>query len=282
LGEGANDRGALGLGDSGSGASGEAGVGHAAGTADGRGSGTAEGAEATTDPGIGQQGTLFSELLAAGRERSAGRRGPILAGAVAVVLVLLVGAVVLLMDTGGGKRHQAAVKPPASQVASKPPSASASPSATALTVPDGFRLYKDPDGAAAAIPKSWSDPSRWDNGSMHSSSPDGQSRIEFYGRSGSGSALDELRGQGESDHSQYAEVKAPAPVTAGRFTDPTGAKVAEMEYTWQSNSGKMHVLVRDMVIGGHVHELLIQGPAGSWDPLMKELAPVLQSYGPTP
>jgi hypothetical protein len=247
------------------------------------GSGSDESASATTDPGISQQGTLFSELLRAGGER--GRRGPrgaVVAGAVAVVTLLLVGAVILLASSGSGKKHQSAARTPSQRATSAAPSSTAPSASPSLVVPAGFRLYKDPDGAAAAIPKSWSDPSKWDNGSMHSGSPNGDSRIEFYARSGSRSALDELRALGASDHSQYAQVKAPSPVTSGRFTDPTGVKVAEMEYTWQSNSGKQHVLVRDVVVGDRVHELLIQGPAGSWDSLMKELAPVLQSYGPTP
>jgi hypothetical protein len=149
-------------------------------------------------------------------------------------------------------------------------------------VPSGFRIYKAPGGVSAVIPKDWKDPSNWANGSMHTNSPDGQVRIEFYTKSGSGSALDALKNSGASGKSQYQEVKAAAGVTSGRFTDPTGAKVAQLEYTWAADSGKQRVLLRDIVVSGHIAELLISGPAGTWDSAIKELQPVLDSYGPTP
>jgi len=236
----------------------------------------------STDPGlVPLLSTVRTEVPPAKSPRSPGAGRPaVVWAAIAAVAVLLIGGIVLLLNSGGTKAHPAISPTP--KASSPTSSGSPSPSSTGIVVPTGFRLYQDSSGAAAVIPKSWTDPSQWGNGSRHAGSPDGQTRIEFYRGSGSGSALDALKSHGDDGHSQYHQVKAPAGVTGGRFADPSGAKAAELEYTWQSNSGKEHVLRRDIVVDGHIAELLIQGPAASWDSTIKDLQPVLDSYGPTP
>lgn len=192
-------------------------------------------------------------------------------------LVVLIGGVVAAYAISGdskGKQTPAAVPMPTT-ARSASPAVTATPSSTAI--PAGFRPYTG-SGYTAAIPSGWTNPSSWGNGSMHSGSPDGQSRIEFYPLGNSGSALDALKNQGAGDHQQYQVLWVKA-VTSGPFADPSGAKAAEQEYTWQSYSGKMHVRERLLQVNGHACKLLLQTPESSWNSIYSTmLAPVLATF----
>lgn len=216
------------------------------------------------------------------KDAAKGRRGLFWAVA-ALIAVIAAGTIAVFANSssGGGpaKRNPApaALNPPGQAPS---PSASGSPSPADTTVPDGFRAYQDDTGFATVVPKDWSNDPRRDDGTVVVQSADGSARITFSTHPGSASALDTLKNRGDQGQAQYSVVRV-APATSGPLADPTGAKSAELEYTWESNSGRQHVLVRDFEANGHDYEIMIRVADGSWASMIQQLMPVISHFRTT-
>jgi hypothetical protein len=195
-----------------------------------------------------------------------------------LVVVMVVGAAVALAGAGGGgsKHPKKAVKTPAKS--SAPPSATPSPSFAAFSIPAGFKEYDDDTGFKTVVPSGWDIPPRRGDGTEVVASPDNSNtRVTFQTEDGSGSALDTVR---NFDTGYQASVNklSSGPVTTGPYGDRTGAKAAQMQYTWQADSGQNHVLVQDFNLHGHNYQIIIQSSAGTWDSTLRQLQPVLDEF----
>jgi hypothetical protein len=195
-----------------------------------------------------------------------------------LVVVMVVGAAVALAGAGGGgsKHPKKAVKTPVKS--SAPPSATPSPSFAAFSIPAGFKEYDDDTGFKTVVPSGWDIPPRRGDGTEVVASPDNSNtRVTFQTEDGSGSALDTVR---NFDTGYQASVNklSSGPVTTGPYGDRTGAKAAQMQYTWQADSGQNHVLVQDFNLHGHNYQIIIQSSAGTWDSTLRQLQPVLDEF----
>jgi hypothetical protein len=192
----------------------------------------------------------------------------------ALVAVMIVGGIAVFANSGGSGKPKnnlpAQVQHPGSTPKSPTPSDTA--------VPNGFRLYKDDTGFTTVVPQAWSDNPRRGDGDMVIQN--GTSRIVFHTYSGAASALDALRSRGDGGQAQYTQLRIGG-ATAGPLADPSGVKSAEVEYTWESNAGKQHVLVRDFEANGHTYEIQIRAPEGSWAATLQQLGPVIARFQPT-
>lgn len=216
------------------------------------------------------------------RETGRGRTGVIWAVA-ALVVAMIVGAIAIFASSGGqdkgkgkGNLPTGAQHPPAS--GSSSPSSAPTPTDTA--VPSGFRLYMDDTGFSTVVPQDWSNAPRRDDKTVVVQSPDHNSRIVFRTNPASASALDTLKSQGDGNQAQYTPLRV-GPAQSGPLADPTGAKSAELEYTWESYAGKQHVLVRDFEANGHDYVIEIRTPDNSWPAMAQTLAPVIAHFQPS-
>ena len=214
------------------------------------------------------------------KEAGKGRRGVVWA-VVALAAVLAAGAIAVFAtssDSGARKRSPApaAVHPPGNGPSQSP---SASPSPTDTSVPSGFRAYQDNTGLGTVVPQDWSNDPRRDDGTVVVQSPDKSARIVFSTHPAAASALDTLKSRGDQSQAQYTVLRV-GPASSGPLADSTGAKTAELEYTWESNSGKQHVLVRDFEANGHEYEITIRVPDGSWSDMIQRLQPVITHFHP--
>jgi hypothetical protein len=230
----------------------------------------------------------LGESTVGARERTA--RRPVLWAAVALVGVLALGGVALaLTGQGGGKPASGAH--PGTSSAARSPKASAgtltrtSPPATSAAVPAGFKSHKDSSGYSVLVPKDWSGPQSKAGGDFFYS-PDRSSYVQIDQTSSPNpSALKDWKDQESSVAGRFAgyqRVRLGPATQGGPIADPTGAKAADWEYTWQSGAGRKHVLSRGLVMNGHGYAIVIAAPDDAWDKTRAQLAPVFANFVPAP
>ncbi|WP_433808433.1 protein kinase domain-containing protein [Actinomadura scrupuli] len=229
----------------------------------------------------------LGEPTVGSRERAA--RRPVLWAAAALVGVLALGGVALALTSndGGGKPSSAPRSATTSAAGSPKASASTlaktSPPATSAAVPAGFKSHKDSSGYSVLVPKGWSGPERKSGGDFFYS-PDRSSYLQIDQTSDPNpSALKDWKDQESSVAGRFAGYKrirlGPA-TEGGPIADPTGAKAADWEYTWQSGPGRKHVLSRGLVMNGHGYAIVIAAPDDEWDKTRAQLAPVFADFRP--
>jgi serine/threonine protein kinase len=219
------------------------------------------------------------------------RRRPVLWAAAALVGVLALGGIVVALTSHqrGGKPGSAPRSAATSAGGSPKASASGTPKtpttapATSAAVPDGFRSYKDSSGYSIAVPKGWTGPER-KNGGDFFYSPDRSTYVQIDQTSHpKPNALKDWQDQELSVSGQFAgyhRIRL-GPVTQGApVADPSGAKAADWEYTWQSSTGRKHVLSRGFIMNGHGYAILVSVPDGEWDKTRTQLAPVFEHFVP--
>jgi hypothetical protein len=265
--------------------------------------GTGAGGSYPDDP-VTVGDAVMTHHLGERTERSLVRpgRGPLLWAAAALAAVLAAGGltVALALSHGGSGHTSAKVSArgsartsPGTSASSPAGSAKASPTASATEsaalrtsgTPAGFTVRKDSSGYSILVPKGWSGPERKNGGDFYYS-PDRSTFVQVDQTSHPhGSAIKDWRDQEPSVARQlagYHLVRIGPATQGGPVTDPSGVKAADWEYTWQSGTGRRHVLSRNLIMNGHGYAIVISAPDGQWDRARSKLAPVYEHFLPGP
>lgn len=215
------------------------------------------------------------------RQRAPRRRRGLALAAAAVVLA---GAGVTGVVTGGEGQPppQAAGSAPASTTGAAEPSApSADPdppvsSPDRETVPEGFRLHQDETGFVVAVPADWT------------VSRDG-SRIDFV-EPGGGRFLriDQTQTPKPDPVADWQQQEADVSVRLGGYSririEPVDYReydAADWEFTWQADSGALHVLNRNTITGpDRAYALYWSTPEGEWTDSLSTFDVIAQTFQP--
>ena len=85
---------------------------------------------------------------------------------------------------------------------------------------------------------------------------------------------------------QTAALSGKQGVTIMRQGAATGLLAAsgswDLEYLWNADAGKMHILERTVVANGHAYAIPLQLPIATWDQQISTFAPILTSFTPSP
>lgn len=147
-------------------------------------------------------------------------------------------------------------------------------STTPASVPDGYRMHRDPLGFQVAVPQGW-------NRRL-----DGPSRVDFVAPSGDRFVRIDQRAQALPDAAEAWREAEPGvadrldgynririePVPHPRWD------VADWEFTWQGGSGRIHVLNRGIATDTRGFALYVSAPHASWQ---SEGAPVFDTVSRT-
>ncbi|WP_166381078.1 serine/threonine-protein kinase [Catellatospora methionotrophica] len=211
----------------------------------------------------------------------------LLAGAAVVVAVL---AVVIVPRLGGGGKQRG------DAAAGNSPSASASPSAAAaspstqpspspslspagLVLPTGWHLYRDRTGFAVAVPRTWK------------VTRDG-TIVRFKEPSGGRLLLIDQSDSPKKDPVADWTRQEARRVAAGDWNDYRKVHIvkvdyfiacADWEFTYQGNSGRVHVINRGFVTGPkQAHAIYWSTPDSQWQDNLDEFALITASFQPNP
>jgi serine/threonine protein kinase len=220
----------------------------------------------------------------------------VVAGAVALALVVLLVAVL----TSGGDGERDAGPAPSSPAAATdtPAAATASPTASAvppaqpppptavppppqnqLTLPPGWRIYKDPTGFSVAAPR-W--PISRDGTIVYFREPSGQRRVLGIDQSGNPKpdpVADwtdlERRRLADGDWRDYQRIRLER---VNYFLD-----AADWEYTYAGSGGRLHVLNRGFIASEHqAHAIFWLTPDRTWAANKDEFDVIARSFRPIP
>ncbi|MEU8249020.1 protein kinase [Nonomuraea sp. NPDC048916] len=212
-------------------------------------------------PAPGKPAEPTGPTMESGGSGGGRRLGPILAAAGAVVLVAGVGGYLGLHsapDPGSGRTHTSAdpSSPPASPSASgstsqsttpgesaspdpsPSPAPSSGPTASAATLPSGWKMYKDKMGFSIGLPKGWKEYTR--NGAQ----------VFFRGPGAASNAflmIEEARKPGSDPYKDWKEQEPGARGRFGGYKLIDIKKVdymkaaADWDFTWNTNTGKTRV-----------------------------------------
>ena len=147
------------------------------------------------------------------------------------------------------------------------------------TLPQGFRKYQDPAGFSIAIPKDWGG-AEHRAGGAYFFSPDRSAYVQVgqVAKAGGSELLEWRRQAATPRFPGYQQIRL-APLDHGPpVSDPTGARAADWEFTWNDSGTRVHVLDRGFVMNGHGYAILLSAPDRDWQTTFTKLQPVYHHF----
>ncbi|MBO2448277.1 protein kinase [Actinomadura barringtoniae] len=218
-------------------------------------------------------------------------RNILIVAAIVVILLIAIVSVAMAMSSGD-KKNAGPTKSPSTKAtqtkASSAPPTSAPPTSakpSSPSVPAGFHKHDDKTGFSILVPDGWKGPKK--RGSSESSvffdAPHGGYIQVDQTSHPNPSALkdwEEYEPSARGRFPGYKKIKI-APVAKGSpISDPTGAKSADWEWTYDGDGGRMHGLNRGFVMNGIGYAIVLVTQDSGWDKSLADLAPVYEQFKP--
>ena len=142
------------------------------------------------------------------------------------------------------------------------------------TVPEGFRLVRDPLDFTVAVPKGWE------------RRLDGETRVDFVSPDGSRFLrVDQVAQAGADAEQAWLDAEPSVAESLPGYSririepvDYDGREAADWEFTWEGDNGTVHVLNRGFVTEPRGFALYMSGPEDTWE---SESLPVFETAADT-